>query len=112
MKAIGLWARRLKWCRAPPEATNQPLLFVSLAKISGSTSHLNSYNFLLPIALSLVTSRSHCMNRKSARHLIKADPVMAKLVARVGPLDFLPRRLPPFQSLVHAIILQQFSGKA
>src|SRR5438105_3022447 len=29
-----------RWCRARPEATNQPLLFVSAAKISGSTSYL------------------------------------------------------------------------
>ncbi len=37
---------------------------------------------------------------------------MAKIIGRVGPLRFRPRRLPPFQSLVQAIAHQQLSGKA
>jgi len=46
------------------------------------------------------------------RHVSQADPVMAKIVERVGPLRFRPRLLPPFQSLVQAIAYQQLSGKA
>jgi DNA-3-methyladenine glycosylase II len=37
---------------------------------------------------------------------------MAGLIDRVGPVKLRPRRLPPFQSLTHAIIHQQLSGKA
>jgi len=37
---------------------------------------------------------------------------MAGLVKRIGPINFQPRRLPPFQSITHAIIHQQLSGKA
>jgi DNA-3-methyladenine glycosylase II len=43
---------------------------------------------------------------------LKTDPVMAQLIDRVGPVDFAPRRLPPFQSITRAIIYQQLSGKA
>ena len=48
----------------------------------------------------------------AVQHLSNADPVMSQLVARFGALDLKPRRLPPFQSLVHAIIHQQLSGAA
>jgi len=37
---------------------------------------------------------------------------MAGLIDRVGPPKLRPRRLPPFQSLTHAIIHQQLSGQA
>jgi DNA-3-methyladenine glycosylase II len=37
---------------------------------------------------------------------------MAKLINRVGPAKLQPRRLPPFESLVHAIIHQQLNAKA
>jgi DNA-3-methyladenine glycosylase II len=37
---------------------------------------------------------------------------MAELSKRLGPVKLKPRRLPPFQSLVHAIIHQQLSGQA
>jgi DNA-3-methyladenine glycosylase II len=37
---------------------------------------------------------------------------MAGLISRIGPITLKPRRLPPFQSLVQAIIYQQLSGKA
>ncbi|MBN2505580.1 MAG: hypothetical protein JXQ71_02685 [Verrucomicrobia bacterium] len=43
---------------------------------------------------------------------LRADPTLAKLIDRIGPPKLRPRRLPPFQSLVHAIIHQQLSGKA
>ncbi len=37
---------------------------------------------------------------------------MAGLIDRIGPPRLRPHRLPPFQSLTHAIIHQQLSGKA
>ncbi len=37
---------------------------------------------------------------------------MAGLIDRIGPPKLRPHRLPPFQSLVHAIIHQQLSAKA
>jgi len=37
---------------------------------------------------------------------------MAGLIERLGPCKLKPRRLPPFQSIVQAIIYQQLSGKA
>ena len=51
------------------------------------------------------------MNKRAIDHL-RADPVMAKLIERIGPIRHRPERLPPFQSLVHAVIHQQLSGKA
>jgi len=52
------------------------------------------------------------MTTPDLEHLSKADPVMARLIAKVGVCAMKPRRLPPFQSLVHSIIYQQLSGKA
>jgi len=49
---------------------------------------------------------------KLATATLRADPVMAGVIDRVGPLRLKPRRLRPFQSIVHAIIHQQLSGKA
>jgi len=43
---------------------------------------------------------------------LSSDPVMSALIARIGPIRSRPRRLPPFQSLTHAVIHQQLSGKA
>ena len=37
---------------------------------------------------------------------------MAGLIDRIGSVKLRPRRLPPFQSLTHAIIHQQLNGKA
>ena len=37
---------------------------------------------------------------------------MAGLIDRIGPVKLRPRRLPPFQSLTHAVIHQQLSGQA
>ena len=37
---------------------------------------------------------------------------MAGLIDRIGPVKLCPRRLPPFQSLTHAVIHQQLSGQA
>jgi DNA-3-methyladenine glycosylase II len=49
---------------------------------------------------------------KHALDHLRADPQMAELIDRVGPPKLRPRRLPPFQSLVHAVIHQQLSGSA
>ena len=48
----------------------------------------------------------------AAKHLSTVDPVMSQLVDRFGAPDLKPRRLPPFQSLAHAIIHQQLGGAA
>ena len=42
--------------------------------------------------------------------MAKIDPVMSKVIKHVGSIDLKPRRLPPFQSIIHAIIHQQLSG--
>jgi len=45
--------------------------------------------------------------------LAKADPVLAKLVTRVGPCPIKPRpRTNPYESLVKAVTYQQLNGKA
>jgi DNA-3-methyladenine glycosylase II len=51
------------------------------------------------------------VNAKITKHLAQ-DPVMARLMAQVGPIKLEARRVPVFQSLVQAIIYQQLSGKA
>jgi DNA-3-methyladenine glycosylase II len=50
-------------------------------------------------------------HQDTLKNLAKIDPVMARLINRIGPIDLEPRRLPPFQSLIHAIIHQQLNGK-
>jgi 3-methyladenine DNA glycosylase/8-oxoguanine DNA glycosylase len=46
-------------------------------------------------------------------HLVAADPVLAGIVARVGPYTLVPRRhRDHFGSLARAIVFQQLSGKA
>ncbi|MEW6304451.1 MAG: hypothetical protein AB1705_13320 [Verrucomicrobiota bacterium] len=52
------------------------------------------------------------MNQRAVKQLQSGDPVMAGLIERVGVIRLKPRRLPPFQSLIQAIIHQQLSGKA
>jgi DNA-3-methyladenine glycosylase II len=49
--------------------------------------------------------------KRALAHL-RIDPVMARVIDRIGAPELRPRRLPPFQSLTHAIIYQQLSGKA
>ncbi|HXP61834.1 MAG TPA: DNA-3-methyladenine glycosylase [Dongiaceae bacterium] len=51
------------------------------------------------------------MTKRALAHL-RTDPAMAVLIDRIGPVKLRPRRLPPFQSLAHAIIHQQLNGKA
>jgi len=54
---------------------------------------------------------SRPVSKRALAHL-RADPAMAGLIDRIGPPKLRPRRLPPFQSLTHAIIHQQLSGQA
>jgi len=49
--------------------------------------------------------------RKAIHHLKNADPVLAAIIARVGPLR-IQYREPSFQTLVRSIVYQQLSGKA
>jgi DNA-3-methyladenine glycosylase II len=49
--------------------------------------------------------------RKAIEHLKNADPVMAEIITRVGPLR-IQYREPGFQTLVRSIVYQQLSGKA
>jgi 3-methyladenine DNA glycosylase/8-oxoguanine DNA glycosylase len=51
------------------------------------------------------------MSKHAIRHL-RGEPAMSALIEKIGPIRLLPRRLPPFQALAHAIIHQQLSGKA
>jgi DNA-3-methyladenine glycosylase II len=44
-------------------------------------------------------------------HLTKVDPVMAKIIKRVGPCQFTVRE-PTFETLARSIAFQQLSGKA
>ena len=43
---------------------------------------------------------------------LSSDPVMSDLIDRIGPIRLRPRRLPPFQSLAHAIVHQQLNSTA
>jgi 3-methyladenine DNA glycosylase/8-oxoguanine DNA glycosylase len=45
----------------------------------------------------------------AAKHLRK-HRILAEVVEAVGPFEFQPRRLPPFQSITQSIIHQQLSG--
>ena len=51
--------------------------------------------------------------RQAVAHLVRADPVMASIIAQVGPCRARPQRgWSHFHMLVRAIIYQQLSGKA
>lgn len=52
------------------------------------------------------------MSTQLAEHFAQADPIMASLIARIGPITLKPKRLPPVHSLIQAVIYQQLSGKA
>ena len=51
------------------------------------------------------------LQQDTLKYLAKIDPVMRRLIERVGSIKVEPRRLPPFHSITHAIIHQQLSGK-
>jgi len=48
---------------------------------------------------------------RARRHLIKADPVMADIARRAGPMELVPRGT-PYVSLVRAVLYQQLAGAA
>jgi 3-methyladenine DNA glycosylase/8-oxoguanine DNA glycosylase len=50
--------------------------------------------------------------KAAASHLAKADPVMARLIAEVGPITVRRAASNAFQALARSIIFQQLSGKA
>ena len=53
------------------------------------------------------------MHRRALLHLKRSDPVLAKVIARVGPCRFTLRDdVPYFQYLTRAIVYQQLSTKA
>ena len=53
------------------------------------------------------------MHTEAEKFLSRADPVMAGLIARVGPCGLKPEpRRTPFQSLVQAVTHQQLNGRA
>ncbi|HUQ48794.1 MAG TPA: DNA-3-methyladenine glycosylase [Gemmatimonadaceae bacterium] len=52
-------------------------------------------------------------HRKAIEHLRNADPIMADVIARVGPCTLEPRaEWTHFDALVRSIVYQQLSGKA
>jgi 3-methyladenine DNA glycosylase/8-oxoguanine DNA glycosylase len=51
------------------------------------------------------------LHHDAKKHLAATDPVMSGLIKKIGPIDLQPRRLPPYQSIIHAIIHQQLSGQ-
>ena len=51
------------------------------------------------------------MSHRAITHL-RSDPVTSALIQRIGIIRLRPRRLPPFQSLAHAIIHQQLNSTA
>lgn len=48
----------------------------------------------------------------AAVRYLRSDPVLARIMEGIGPLMLRPRLRSPFESLVHAIIHQQLSGRA
>ncbi len=62
------------------------------------------------LVLRVARAASH---RKATAHLARVDPVMANVIARVGPCTLVVRRDGThFDALVRAIVHQQLSGKA
>jgi len=49
-------------------------------------------------------------HQNTLKHLAATDPIISKLIKKIGPINLEPRRLPPFQSIIHAIIHQQLNG--
>jgi len=76
--------------------------------LSGVTDLCSSVTCL---ASSLRNRDSRPVSKRALAYL-RTDPAMAGLIDRIGPVKLRPRRLPPFQSLTHAVIHQQLSGQA
>ena len=52
-------------------------------------------------------------NPAARRHLRSRDPILARVIAKVGPCELKPRRgKSPFNALVHAVVHQQLNGTA
>lgn len=52
------------------------------------------------------------MHRRAVNHLKKVDPVMARVIERVGPCRLQQQDGPYFEYMMRAIVYQQLSGKA
>ncbi len=65
----------------------------------------------LPIA-TLCANIVNAMECEAVKHLKSVDPVLERLIAKIGHVSLEARRAPPFQSLIHAIAHQQLHGKA
>src|SRR5919202_6262293 len=53
------------------------------------------------------------MHRKAVTHLKRADPILGRVIERVGPCRFEPRATGShFDAVVRAIVYQQLSGSA
>ena len=50
--------------------------------------------------------------RAAVRRLKAADPILARLIAKVGPCRLEPQAMETFESLVQSIVYQQLNGKA
>jgi DNA-3-methyladenine glycosylase II len=51
-------------------------------------------------------------SQRAHDHLKSVDPVLERLIEKFGRVRIQPRRVPPFQSLIHAIAHQQLNGTA
>jgi DNA-3-methyladenine glycosylase II len=60
----------------------------------------------------LCANIARAMESEAVKYLKSVDPVLERLIAKVGHVRVRPRRVPPFQSLIHAIAHQQLTGKA
>jgi DNA-3-methyladenine glycosylase II len=53
------------------------------------------------------------MHHEAIDHLSRRDPILRRLIQRVGPCVLKPKiRRSPYESLVRAVVYQQLSGKA
>lgn len=52
------------------------------------------------------------MHLEAERRLRKSDPILAKLITRVGPCTLRPKRSSPFEALVRSVTYQQLNGNA
>jgi DNA-3-methyladenine glycosylase II len=52
------------------------------------------------------------MESEAVKHLKSVDPILLRLIEKFGHVRVRARRVPPCQSLIHAIAHQQLTGKA
>lgn len=53
------------------------------------------------------------MTEAAVKHLTRADKTLARLIKKIGPCGWKPRRgLSPFEALVHSVAHQQLNGTA